>query len=106
VRGRSNSESGWPGDNAGEPPGNRRARHLSACPAAKPALNQAMHESAHDTMTETTDGGGHFIEVVLRPRVTVALSSGHEPRDAAAVSGSRSQCHRDKLDVDRLPVLG
>ena len=22
-------------------------------------------------MTETTDGGGHFIEVVLRPRVTV-----------------------------------
>jgi organic hydroperoxide reductase OsmC/OhrA len=22
-------------------------------------------------MTETTDGGGHFVEVVLRPRVTV-----------------------------------
>jgi organic hydroperoxide reductase OsmC/OhrA len=29
-------------------------------------------DEAHGLMTETTDGGGHFIEVVLRPRVTVA----------------------------------
>jgi organic hydroperoxide reductase OsmC/OhrA len=29
-------------------------------------------DEAHGTMTETTDGGGHFTEVVLRPRVTVA----------------------------------
>ena len=29
-------------------------------------------DDAHGTMTETEDGGGHFTEVVLRPRVTVA----------------------------------
>jgi organic hydroperoxide reductase OsmC/OhrA len=29
-------------------------------------------DDAHGTMAETEDGGGHFTEVVLRPRVTVA----------------------------------
>jgi organic hydroperoxide reductase OsmC/OhrA len=29
-------------------------------------------DDARATMTETDDGGGHFTEVVLRPRVTVA----------------------------------
>ncbi len=29
-------------------------------------------DDAHGTMAETADGGGHFTEVVLRPRVTVA----------------------------------
>ena len=29
-------------------------------------------DEAHGTMTETNDGGGHFTEVVLGPRVTVA----------------------------------
>jgi organic hydroperoxide reductase OsmC/OhrA len=29
-------------------------------------------DEAHGTMTETTDGGGHFVEVVLHPQVTVS----------------------------------
>jgi organic hydroperoxide reductase OsmC/OhrA len=29
-------------------------------------------DEAHGVMTETTDGGGHFVEVVLHPRVTVS----------------------------------
>jgi organic hydroperoxide reductase OsmC/OhrA len=29
-------------------------------------------DEAHGAMTETTDGGGHFVEVVLRPQVTVS----------------------------------
>jgi len=29
-------------------------------------------DQAHGAMTQTGDGGGHFTEVVLRPRVTVA----------------------------------
>jgi organic hydroperoxide reductase OsmC/OhrA len=32
----------------------------------------AYADDAHGTMAETDDGGGHFTEVVLRPRVTVA----------------------------------
>jgi organic hydroperoxide reductase OsmC/OhrA len=32
----------------------------------------AYADDAHGTMAETEDGGGHFTEVVLRPRVTVA----------------------------------
>ena len=29
-------------------------------------------DEAHGAMTETTDGGGHFVEVVLHPEVTVS----------------------------------
>jgi organic hydroperoxide reductase OsmC/OhrA len=32
----------------------------------------AYADDARGTMAETEDGGGHFTEVVLRPRVTVA----------------------------------
>lgn len=32
----------------------------------------AYTDDAHGVMTQTSDGGGHFVEVVLRPRVTVA----------------------------------
>jgi organic hydroperoxide reductase OsmC/OhrA len=45
--------------------------YLHACAAAGIVVTEYTDE-AHGTMTETTDGGGHFIEVVLRPRVTVA----------------------------------
>jgi organic hydroperoxide reductase OsmC/OhrA len=44
--------------------------YLHACAAAGIVVTGYTDE-AHGTMTETTDGGGHFIEVVLRPRVTV-----------------------------------
>jgi len=45
--------------------------YLHACAAAGIVVTGYTDE-AHGTMTETTDGGGHFVEVVLRPRVTVA----------------------------------
>ncbi len=45
--------------------------YLHACAAAGIVVTGYTDE-AHGTMTETTDGGGHFTEVVLRPRVTVA----------------------------------
>jgi len=35
----------------------------------------AYCDDARGTMAETGDGGGHFIEVVLRPRVTVSAES-------------------------------
>ena len=44
--------------------------YLHACAAADIVVTGYTDE-AHGTMTETTDGGGHFTEVVLRPRVTV-----------------------------------
>jgi organic hydroperoxide reductase OsmC/OhrA len=45
--------------------------YLHACATAGIVVTGYTDE-AHGTMTETTDGGGHFTEVVLRPRVTVA----------------------------------
>jgi organic hydroperoxide reductase OsmC/OhrA len=45
--------------------------YLHACAAAGLVVIGYADE-AHGTMTESTDGGGHFVEVVLRPRVTVA----------------------------------
>lgn len=45
--------------------------YLHACAAAGIVVTGYADE-AHGTMTETTDGGGHFTDVVLRPRVTVA----------------------------------
>jgi organic hydroperoxide reductase OsmC/OhrA len=45
--------------------------YLHACAAAGIVVTGYTDE-AHGTMTETTDGGGHFTEVVLRPQVTVA----------------------------------
>jgi organic hydroperoxide reductase OsmC/OhrA len=45
--------------------------YLHACAAAGIVVTEYTDE-AHGAMTETTDGGGHFTEVVLRPRVTVA----------------------------------
>ena len=35
----------------------------------------AYSDDARGTMAETVDGGGHFVEVVLRPRVTVSAES-------------------------------
>ena len=32
----------------------------------------AYEDNPHGIMAETEDGGGHFTEVILRPRVTVA----------------------------------
>lgn len=43
--------------------------HLAA---AAGVVVTAYADDAHGTMAETADGGGHFTEVVLRPRVTVA----------------------------------
>ena len=45
--------------------------YLHAC-ATVGIVVTGYTDEAHGTMTETTDGGGHFTEVVLRPRVTVA----------------------------------
>ena len=47
--------------------------YLHVCAAAGIVVTGYTDE-AHGTMTETTDGGGHFTEVVLRPRVTVATA--------------------------------
>ena len=43
----------------------------------------AYEDEASGTMIETADTGGHFTEVVLRPRVTFA--SGTDPSRAAAL---------------------
>jgi len=45
--------------------------YLHACAAAGIVVTGYTDE-APGTMTETTDGGGHFTRVVLRPRVSVA----------------------------------
>ncbi|HEY1916210.1 MAG TPA: OsmC family protein [Streptosporangiaceae bacterium] len=45
--------------------------YLHVCATAGIVVTEYTDE-AHGTMTETTDGGGHFVEVVLRPQVTVS----------------------------------
>lgn len=45
--------------------------YLHACAAAGVVVT-GYADDALGTMAETEDGGGHFTEVVLRPRVTVA----------------------------------
>jgi organic hydroperoxide reductase OsmC/OhrA len=44
--------------------------HLHLCAEAGIVVT-AYTDSPHGVMAETGDGGGHFTEVVLRPRVTV-----------------------------------
>ncbi|WP_432095952.1 OsmC family protein [Streptomyces sp. bgisy100] len=44
--------------------------YLHLCAVAGVVVTDYTDE-AHGTMAETPDGGGHFTEVVLRPRVTV-----------------------------------
>ena len=62
--------------------------YLHACAAAGIVVTGYADE-AHGTMTETTDGGGHFIEVVLRPRVTVA-----SPDMVAKAAGLHREAHQ------------
>ena len=45
--------------------------YLHLCATAGVVVT-AYADQAHGAMAETADGGGHFTEVVLRPRVTVA----------------------------------
>jgi organic hydroperoxide reductase OsmC/OhrA len=45
--------------------------YLHLCAVAGVVVT-AYTDDAHAAMAETEDGGGHFTEVVLRPRVTVA----------------------------------
>lgn len=61
--------------------------YLHACAVAGIVVIGYTDE-AHGTMTETTDGGGHFIEVVLRPRVTVAA-----PDMVAKAAGLHREAH-------------
>jgi organic hydroperoxide reductase OsmC/OhrA len=49
----------------------------------------AYEDAPYGVMTETGDGGGHFTEVVLRPRVTVA-----EPGMAEAARGLHGEASR------------
>ena len=62
--------------------------YLHACAAAGIVVTGYADE-AHGTMTETTDGGGHFIEVVLRPRVTVT-----SPDMVAKAAGLHREAHQ------------
>jgi organic hydroperoxide reductase OsmC/OhrA len=48
--------------------------YLSLCAAARVVVLDYT-DDASGTMLETEDGSGHFIEVTLRPKVTVAESS-------------------------------
>lgn len=48
--------------------------HLHLC-ATGGVVVVAYEDRAEGTMAQTDDGGGHFTEVVLRPRVTVADAS-------------------------------
>lgn len=45
--------------------------YLHVCTTAGVVVT-AYEDNPHGIMAETEDGGGHFTEVVLRPRVTVA----------------------------------
>jgi organic hydroperoxide reductase OsmC/OhrA len=45
--------------------------YLHVCAAAGVVVT-AYADAPYGLMAETVDGGGHFTEVVLRPRVTVA----------------------------------
>jgi organic hydroperoxide reductase OsmC/OhrA len=45
--------------------------YLHVCTTAGVVVT-AYEDSPHGTMAETEDGGGHFTEVVLHPKVTVA----------------------------------
>ena len=45
--------------------------YLHVCVTAGVVVT-AYEDAAYGTMAETSDGGGHFTEVVLRPKVTVA----------------------------------
>jgi len=45
--------------------------YLHVCATAGIVVT-AYTDEAHGTMTDTTDGGGHFTDAVLRPQVTVA----------------------------------
>ena len=45
--------------------------YLHVCAAAGVVVT-AYEDAPYGVMAETADGGGHFTEVVLRPRVTVA----------------------------------
>ncbi len=45
--------------------------YLHVCAAAGVVVT-GYEDAPYGLMAETTDGGGHFTEVVLRPRVTVA----------------------------------
>jgi organic hydroperoxide reductase OsmC/OhrA len=47
--------------------------YLHLCAAAGVVVT-SYTDNAHGIMTETVDGGGRFVEVVLRPRVTVAAA--------------------------------
>jgi organic hydroperoxide reductase OsmC/OhrA len=51
----------------------------------------AYEDDASGTMVETADTGGHFVEVVLRPRVTVA-SGGDEARSKALHERAHHLC--------------
>lgn len=44
--------------------------YLHLCAGAGVVVTD-YRDDAHGTMVETADGGGHFVEAVLRPRVTV-----------------------------------
>jgi organic hydroperoxide reductase OsmC/OhrA len=48
----------------------------------------AYEDAAAGTMVETTDGGGHFTEVVLRPRVTC-----EEGTDRSKLAGLHERAH-------------
>jgi organic hydroperoxide reductase OsmC/OhrA len=48
-------------------------------------------DDAHGTMAETDDGAGHFTEVVLRPRVTVA-TAGMAQRAPALHAEASAKC--------------
>src|ERR1700740_2421274 len=48
--------------------------YLHVCAAAGVVVT-AYEDAPYGTMAETNDGGGHFTEVVLRPKVTVADAS-------------------------------
>ena len=54
----------------------------------------AYSDDARGTMAETGDGGGHFVEVVLRPRVTVSAESMIDAAMRAARGGQRPVLHR------------
>jgi organic hydroperoxide reductase OsmC/OhrA len=62
--------------------------YLHVCVAAGVVVT-AYEDAPYGVMAETTDDGGYFTEVVLRPRVTVA-----EPAMAAAAAGLHEEASR------------
>ena len=76
--------------------------YLHVCASAGVVVT-AYDDAPYGLMAETEDGGGHFTEVVLRPRVTVADADMAEQASDTARGREREVLHRQFGELPRPP---